>query len=56
MYVVTDVNGNLYGPFGKARDAAAWAEKKWPGQSEDTGEFGVGWSVTLIFSPETRGL
>jgi hypothetical protein len=51
QFIVTDKNGNPYGPFNDATEAARWAAKKWPDQEQDSDRTGKGWDITMRRSP-----
>lgn len=51
QFIVTDKNGNPYGPFADAGEASRWAAKKWPDQDQDSDRTGKGWDITVLWSP-----
>jgi hypothetical protein len=59
MFIVFDKDGNPWGPFKSALEAAAFATKKWPDQKEsigdDYGNPGDGWTVAFLRGPDMRG-
>jgi hypothetical protein len=52
QWIVTDKNGNPWGPFETTEAINAFVKRKWPNQEQDPEHHGEGWDVRLLRSPE----
>ena len=48
QYEVIDKDGNKHGPFHNIIQANAYAQEKWPDQSQDEDRAGYGWDVQIV--------
>lgn len=47
QYEIVSKEGDIFGPFKTAPEAAAWAKKRWPDQEQRDENGGDGWDLRV---------